>query len=123
MLYEVITIVKLLGHRYGDGLVYLENGSEHHLFHKAVRLGLVSRRSIIDKSKRSNCLTIVITSYSIHYTKLYDLLGQLPGPLAHPLLLQALDHVHRDFGEVAHDGFHVPAHVAHLGELGGLHLA
>jgi hypothetical protein len=35
-------IVKLLGHRYGDGLVYLENGSEHHLFHKAVRLGLVS---------------------------------------------------------------------------------
>jgi len=35
-------ILKLLGHRYGDGLVYLRDDSEQRLFHEAVRLGLVS---------------------------------------------------------------------------------
>lgn len=35
-------ILKLLGHRYGDGLVYLRNDAEQRLFHEAVRLGLVS---------------------------------------------------------------------------------
>ena len=32
----------LLGHRYGDGLVYLRNDGERQLYHEAVRLGLVS---------------------------------------------------------------------------------
>ena len=32
----------LLGHRYGDGLVYLRNDGEQQLYHEAVRLGLVS---------------------------------------------------------------------------------
>ena len=35
-------ILMLLGHRYGDGLVYLRNDAEEQLFHQAVRLGLVS---------------------------------------------------------------------------------
>jgi hypothetical protein len=32
----------LLGHRYGDGLVYLRSDGEQQLYHEAVRLGLVS---------------------------------------------------------------------------------
>lgn len=35
-------ILTLLGHRYGDGLVYLRDASEQPLFHEAVQLGLVS---------------------------------------------------------------------------------
>ena len=35
-------IIRLLGHRYGDGLVYLECGSEQILFREAVRRGLVT---------------------------------------------------------------------------------
>lgn len=35
-------ILTLLGHRYGDGLVYLRDASEQRLFHEAVQLGLVS---------------------------------------------------------------------------------
>lgn len=35
-------ILKLLGHRFGDGLVYLNSDSEQQAFHKAIRLGLVS---------------------------------------------------------------------------------
>ena len=34
-------ILMLLGHRYGDGLVYLRNDSEEQWYHEAVRLGLV----------------------------------------------------------------------------------
>jgi hypothetical protein len=40
-------IVKLLGHRYGDGLVYLRNDREEQLFHEAVRLGLVSSEGYV----------------------------------------------------------------------------
>ena len=40
-------ILKLLGHRYGDGLVYLRNGGEEQLFHEAVRLGLVSSEGYV----------------------------------------------------------------------------
>lgn len=40
-------ILMLLGHRYGDGLVYLRNNSEEQLYHEAVRLGLVSSEGYV----------------------------------------------------------------------------
>ena len=40
-------IVMLLGHRYGDGLVYLRNDTEEQLYHEAVRLGLVSSEGYV----------------------------------------------------------------------------
>lgn len=40
-------ILELLGHRYGDGLVYLRNETEQQLFHEAVRLGLVSSEGYV----------------------------------------------------------------------------
>ena len=40
-------ILKLLGQRYGDGLVYLRNDTEQQLFHEAVRLGLVSSEGYV----------------------------------------------------------------------------
>ena len=40
-------ILKLLSHRYGDGLVYLRNDSEQRLLHEAVRLGLVSSEGYV----------------------------------------------------------------------------
>ena len=35
-------IASLLGHRYGDGLVYFRDESERHLFNLAVARGLIS---------------------------------------------------------------------------------
>ena len=40
-------ILMLLGHRYGDGLVYLRNNTEEQLYHEAVRLGLVSSEGYV----------------------------------------------------------------------------
>ena len=40
-------ILELLGHRYGDGLVYLRNDTEQELFDEAVRLGLVSSEGYV----------------------------------------------------------------------------
>ncbi len=40
-------ILMLLGHRYGDGLVYLQNDAEEQLFHQAVQLGLVSSEGYV----------------------------------------------------------------------------
>lgn len=40
-------ILMLLGHRYGDGLVYLRNDKDQTLFHEAVRLGLVSSEGYV----------------------------------------------------------------------------
>lgn len=40
-------ILNLLGHRYGDGLVYLRSAREEQLFHEAVRLGLVSSEGYV----------------------------------------------------------------------------
>ena len=40
-------ILMLLGHRYGDGLVYLRNNGEEQLYHEAVRLGLVSSEGYV----------------------------------------------------------------------------
>ena len=46
-------IVQLLGHRYGDGLVYLRDRSERTTFDKAVSLGLVSREGYLTPKGRS----------------------------------------------------------------------
>ncbi len=40
-------MLTLLGHRYGDGLVYLHNDREQQLYHEAVRLGLVSSEGYV----------------------------------------------------------------------------
>jgi hypothetical protein len=40
-------ILMLLAHRYGDGLVYLQNDRDEPLFHEAVRLGLVSSEGYV----------------------------------------------------------------------------
>ena len=40
-------ILRLLGHRYGDGLVYLESGSEQRLLTEAVRRGLVTAEGYV----------------------------------------------------------------------------
>jgi len=40
-------ILNLLGHRYGDGLVYLRSESEQRLFDEAVQLGLVSSEGYV----------------------------------------------------------------------------
>jgi hypothetical protein len=40
-------ILMLLGHRYGDGLVYLRNDTEEPLFYEAVRMGLVSSEGYV----------------------------------------------------------------------------
>jgi len=40
-------VLELLGHRYGDGLVYLRNDTEQPLFHAAVRMGLVSSEGYV----------------------------------------------------------------------------
>src|SRR5256712_3030601 len=50
------------------------------------------------------------------------LLGELLRPLLHARHHLGLDHVHRELGEVADHRFHVAAHVADLGVLGGLDL-
>ncbi len=40
-------ILELLGHRYGDGLVYLRNDTEQEPLDEAVRLGLVSSEGYV----------------------------------------------------------------------------
>ena len=35
-------IARLLGHRFGDGLIYIRDESERYLFHLAVERGLIS---------------------------------------------------------------------------------
>ena len=40
-------ILELLGHRYGDGLVYLRHNTEQELFDEAARLGLVSSEGYV----------------------------------------------------------------------------
>ena len=40
-------MVKLLAHRYGDGLVYLRGREERTLYEKAKRLGLINREGYV----------------------------------------------------------------------------
>jgi hypothetical protein len=46
-------IVKLLAHRYGDGLVYLRGSEERNLYAKARGLGLVDRDGYLTPVGRS----------------------------------------------------------------------
>lgn len=40
----------LLGHRYGDGLVYMQGSSDRLLFRQALRLGLVNEEGYLTPS-------------------------------------------------------------------------
>ena len=46
-------ILQLLGHRYGDGLVYFRDDAERRLFDTAVRMGLVSREGYLTPAGKS----------------------------------------------------------------------
>ena len=46
-------IARLLGHRFGDGLVYFRDESERKLFGLAVELGLVSREGYLTPEGQS----------------------------------------------------------------------
>ena len=46
-------IVELLGHRYGDGLVYLNAPEEREVFDCAVRRGLINEEGYLTPSGRS----------------------------------------------------------------------
>ena len=46
-------LLQLLGHRYGDGLVYLRDDGERRLFERAIRLGLINREGYLTPAGRS----------------------------------------------------------------------
>lgn len=46
-------ILQLLGHRYGDGLVYFRDDGERRLFERAVNMGLVSRDGYLTPAGKS----------------------------------------------------------------------
>ncbi len=46
-------IIRLLSHRYGDGLVYLRDSAERALLDRAVRLGLVTREGYLTPAGRA----------------------------------------------------------------------
>ena len=46
-------IVKLLAHRYGDGLVYLRGAEERKLYARAVGLGLITRDGYVTREGRA----------------------------------------------------------------------
>ena len=46
-------IVKLLAHRYGDGLVYLRGREERQLYARAVGLGLINRDGYVTPQGRA----------------------------------------------------------------------
>ena len=74
MLYEVITIEILA--IAGDRLsAELRDGMARHLYHSGAHV--VANLGYTLSSSRNNHLVGVITSYSIHYTKLYELLKVL----------------------------------------------
>ena len=45
-------MVRLLAHRYGDGLVYLRGQEERELYEKAKQLGLISREGYLTPAGR-----------------------------------------------------------------------
>ena len=53
-------IVKLLAHRYGDGLVYLRGAEERKLYARAVGMGLINRDGYVTREGRE-----VIASYGM----------------------------------------------------------
>ena len=46
-------IIRLLAHRYGDGLVYLRGQEERELYERAKQLGLISREGYLTPAGRS----------------------------------------------------------------------
>ena len=50
------------------------------------------------------------------------ILGGVLGTMLHALHRLFAEHLHGDIHQIADDRLHIPAHVAHLGELGGFHL-
>lgn len=46
-------LLRLLGHRYGDGLVYLGDDTERGLFAQAVTLGFINREGYLTRAGRS----------------------------------------------------------------------
>lgn len=46
-------ILQLLGHRYGDGLVYFRDDGERRLFERAVNMGFVSREGYLTPAGKS----------------------------------------------------------------------
>jgi hypothetical protein len=40
-------IIRLLGHRFGDGLVYMRDSAERAVFWRAVNLGLISAQGYV----------------------------------------------------------------------------
>lgn len=46
-------LLQLLGHRYGDGLVYFRDDGERRLFDRAVSMGLVNREGYLTPAGRS----------------------------------------------------------------------
>ncbi len=46
-------LLQLLGHRYGDGLVYLRDDGERRLFERAVSMGLVNREGYLTPAGRA----------------------------------------------------------------------
>jgi len=46
-------ILQLLGHRYGDGLVYFRDDGERRLFEQALNMGLVNREGYLTPAGRS----------------------------------------------------------------------
>ena len=49
-------------------------------------------------------------------------LGAFSGAVANPVHFGFAHHLHRGVGQIPHNAVHLAPHVAHLGELGGLHL-
>ena len=48
--FEEMAMATLLGHRFGDGLVYLQGPDDRRLFKQAVRLGLVDEAGYLTSS-------------------------------------------------------------------------
>jgi len=46
-------MIKLLAHRYGDGLVYLRGREERELYERAKSLGLIGREGYLTPAGRS----------------------------------------------------------------------
>jgi len=46
-------MVRLLAHRYGDGLVYLRGQEERELYEKAKQLGLISKEGYLTPAGRA----------------------------------------------------------------------
>lgn len=46
-------LVRLLEHRYGDGLIYLRDNGERRVYERAIKMGLVSREGYLTPEGRS----------------------------------------------------------------------